>query len=127
MPPRLDELDVRRGRALRPLLGLIAHPRALGKRLEAAALNRAVMNEQILAAVIRRDEAEPLLVAEPLHSSCSHLHFPPGSVLRNTEGTGGTTTRTRTHLLIEPVLGAAARRIKAIHVSSRTGRGLPHL
>src|SRR5213075_3292381 len=46
-------------------------------RLEAVALDRAVVNEQVLARVIGRDEAIALVVAEPLHGSCCHV-FPPG-------------------------------------------------
>src|SRR5215211_136102 len=30
------------------------------------------MDEQILPGLVRRDEAEPLVVAEPLHGSCCH-------------------------------------------------------
>src|SRR4051812_36660211 len=35
------------------------------------------MHEEILALVIGRDEAEALVVVEPLHGSCCHLCFPP--------------------------------------------------
>src|SRR5205809_7703307 len=75
----LERLDVRGGGALGALLAVVAHLRALGERLEAAALDRAVVDEQILAVVIRRDESEALLVAEPLHGSCGHV-VPPGKV-----------------------------------------------
>src|SRR4051794_30907815 len=71
----LERLDVRGRRALRALLGVVAHLRALGERLEAAPLDRAVVHEQVLAAVIGRDESEALVVVEPLHGSCCHL-FP---------------------------------------------------
>src|SRR3954452_11005695 len=76
----LERLDVRRGRALRAVLGVVAHLRALGKRLEAAPLDRRVVNEQVLAGFVRCDEPEPLVVVEPLHGSCSHLFSPPGYV-----------------------------------------------
>src|SRR5689334_9198651 len=69
----LDGLDVGRRGTLRALLGLEAHLRALGERPEAAALDRAVMYEHVLAGVIRRDEAEALVVGEPLHGSGCHL------------------------------------------------------
>src|SRR5205823_11779246 len=71
----LDQLDVGRRRALRALLGVIAHLRALGERLEAAALDRAVVNEKVLTGVIRGDEPVALVVAEPLNGSCCHA-FP---------------------------------------------------
>lgn len=44
---------------------------SLGESLETLGLDRAVMNEAILAAVLRRDESETLLIVEPLYSSCS--------------------------------------------------------
>src|SRR5919108_6204662 len=92
---RLERLDVRRSRALGALLGLVAHLRALGQRLEAVALDRAVVNEQVLACVIRCDEAVALLVVEPLHGSCSHS-VPSGiRALRNAEGAQGNDCDTR--------------------------------
>src|SRR2546421_6185722 len=72
-PGGLERLDVRGRRALGALLGVVAHLGALGQRLEAAALDRVVVHEQILAVVIRRDESVALVVAEPLHGSCGHL------------------------------------------------------
>src|SRR3954471_3242519 len=78
----LELLDVRGGGALCALLGVVAHLRALGERLEAVPLDRAVMHEQILARVIRRDEAEALLVVEPLHSSCRHLYLRFGALAK---------------------------------------------
>src|SRR4051812_5658058 len=69
----LNGLDVRGGRALGALLGVVTHLCALVQRLEAAALDRAVMNEHVLAGVIRRDEPEALVAVEPLH--CSRGHF----------------------------------------------------
>src|SRR4051795_11138529 len=71
-PTVLERLDVGGGRPLRALLCLVAHLGALGQRLEAAALDRLVMDEQVLAGLVRRDEAEALLVVEPLHGSCGH-------------------------------------------------------
>src|SRR5205085_6860810 len=72
----LQRLYVRGVGAFRPDLGVIADLRALGQRLEAAAGDGAVVHEQVLALIVRRDEAEALLVAEPLHGSGCHL-FPP--------------------------------------------------
>src|SRR5437764_11871668 len=76
----LERLDVQGRRALGALFGVVTHLRALGQRLEAAALDRVVVHEQVLAVVIRRDESEALVVAEPLHGSCGHLGPPPGYV-----------------------------------------------
>src|SRR5207342_2738893 len=67
------ENDVRR---LRALLALLRHEldlRTLGKGLEALALDAAEVNEEVLAAVVRGDEAIPLGVVEPLHGSGCHL------------------------------------------------------
>src|SRR3954467_14483966 len=74
---RLDGVDVRRAHALRALLGLVGDLRALGERAEAIRLDGGMVNEQVLAAVIRRDESVALVVAEPLHCSgghCMYLH-----------------------------------------------------
>src|SRR5215207_8383190 len=73
----LEGLDVRRVRALGALLGVVGDLGALGERLEAAALDGGVVDEQVLALVVRGDEAEALLVAEPLHGSGCHLLAPP--------------------------------------------------
>src|SRR3954453_13719821 len=72
-----DLLNVRCGRALLALLLVVAHLRALGERLEAAALDRRVVDKEVLAALVRRDEAESLVVVEPLDGSCCHRIFPP--------------------------------------------------
>src|SRR6202000_2103099 len=73
-PPTLrsDRGDARCRRALRALLGLVAHLGAFGQRPVAVALDRRVVHEQILAVVIGRDEAKALVVAEPLHGTCGH-------------------------------------------------------
>src|SRR5262245_16679970 len=78
-PPSLIEVrgskhpDVRRRRALGALLGVVTHFRAVGQRLEAAALDRVVMHEQVLAGLIWGDEPVALVVADPLHRSCCQL------------------------------------------------------
>src|SRR5688500_3275868 len=85
----LDGLDVRRVRALGAVLGVVGDLRALGQRLEAAALDGGVVDEEVLALVVRGDEAEALLVAEPLHGSGCHCDAPPWVlVLRNAGGAG---------------------------------------
>src|SRR3954463_8966491 len=84
---KLDDVGGRR--ALRTLLCVVAHLRALGQRLEAAALDRAVMHEQVLALVIGRDEPEALVVVEALDGSRCHLNFSfRMCALRNAEGAG---------------------------------------
>src|SRR5215211_257856 len=96
----LDGLDVRRVRALGALLGVVGDLRALGQRLEAAALDGGVVDEEVLALVVRGDEAEALLVAEPLHGSGCHVMFLRGRcVLRNAEGAG---QQLRTLALLAP-------------------------
>src|SRR4051794_15104907 len=100
----LKRLDVRGRWALVALLGVVAHLCALGQRLEAVALDRAVVHEQVLAGVIRRDESEALVVAEPLHCSCGHLG---PFVLVHCERGGypeATTAKTRGTTLIERML-----------------------
>src|SRR3989440_818625 len=69
--------DVRRLRPLLALFGLVLHLRVLSERLVALADDRAVMNEQILAAVIGGDEPIPLVGVEPLHGSGCHRKTPP--------------------------------------------------
>src|SRR3954447_12289905 len=72
----LDRTDVD---CLRPLvagLGLVLHTRALGERAVALGLDAAVVDEEVLAAFIGSDEAEALLVAEPLNGALCHV-FPP--------------------------------------------------
>src|SRR5438270_5700281 len=90
----LDRLDVRGRRALGALLGVVAHLRALGQRLEAVALDRAVVHEQILAGVIRRDESKALIVAEPLHGSCCHRSLQGMCTARRGGCNGATTAKT---------------------------------
>src|SRR5262249_51850421 len=70
---RLERPDVLRLRALLALLGVVRDLRALAQRAVAVSLDRAVMNEEVLATVVRCDEAEALLVGEPLHGSLCHV------------------------------------------------------
>ena len=55
------------------LAQLVLDLRALGEGAEAVAGDRREMDERVLAPVIGSDEAEALLVAEPLHDTGSHL------------------------------------------------------
>src|SRR3954470_5848981 len=57
-------------------LGLVLHARALGERAVAVRFDAAVVDEEVLAAFIGSDEAEALLVAEPLNGALCHV-FPP--------------------------------------------------
>src|SRR5205814_6302824 len=60
--------------------------RALGEGLEALACDRAVMDEEVLASVVRGDEPVPLRVVEPLHGSCRHRKTPPLPNSRTVDG-----------------------------------------
>src|SRR4051812_2843414 len=71
-----DRADVDRLRSLVAGLGLVLHARALGERAVAIGLDAAVVDEEVLAAFIGCDEAEALLVAEPLNGALCHV-FPP--------------------------------------------------
>src|SRR5262245_6515638 len=68
-----DRLHAGRGRALRALLGLVLHLRALVERAVAVALDRAEMDEDIVRAIVGCDEPVALVIAEPLHGSGRHL------------------------------------------------------
>src|SRR5581483_3311090 len=70
---RLDDANVRGLGALRALRCLELDLRAFGQGLEALAGDARVVHEEILRAVLRRDEAVALLVAEPLDGSGCHV------------------------------------------------------
>src|SRR5579864_1577643 len=70
-----DHADVRRLRALSTFGRLELDLCAFGKALEAFAGDARVMHEQVLCAVLRGDEAVPLLVAEPLDGSGCHIEL----------------------------------------------------
>src|SRR3954467_9491760 len=74
-------LNARGGRAFGAFFGLVAHFGALGQGLEALTQDGAVMNEDVLRAIVGRDEPVALVVAEPLDSSSRHA-LPPLHVLR---------------------------------------------
>src|SRR4051794_12119127 len=68
-----DGPDVDRLRTLVAGLGLVLHARALGERAVAIGFDAAVVDEEVLAAFIGSDEAEALLVAEPLNGALCHV------------------------------------------------------
>src|SRR3954469_1603856 len=70
---KLNDPDVCGLWALRALAELEFDLRAFGQRPEAVAGDAGEVDERVLASVIGRDEAEALLVAEPLHDTGSHL------------------------------------------------------
>src|SRR5690242_14594392 len=74
---------------LRPLasrLGVVGDLRALGERLEAVGVDAGVVDEEVLATLVRRDEAEALVVVEPLHGSGRHENSSTARVLRERRG-----------------------------------------
>ena len=66
-------LDVRCARSLVAVLGVEADFVALVEGAEAFAVDCALVDEEILRAVIRGDEAEALVRVEPLDCSAWHL------------------------------------------------------
>src|SRR3954454_17334790 len=76
-PGVLDLLDVDGLGALVAHLLLVGDLRALGEAPIAVADDARVVDEQVPAALIGRDEAESLVVAEPLHGSGGHAADPP--------------------------------------------------
>jgi hypothetical protein len=73
--PGLLENDLYRAGAFLALLDLVRDVLSLGQRLKATALDGAVMDEDVLGAVGRGDEAEALFVTEPLNCTCSHYGY----------------------------------------------------
>src|SRR5579864_3386031 len=66
------------------LFRLVGDLGPLRKRAIAVAGDASEVDEQVPAAIVWRDEAEPLVVAEPLDSSRCH-HFPLCSCLRTVQ------------------------------------------
>ena len=66
----LDHRDLRRARALLPLTFHEGDVLVLLKSLVASTLNFAEVREKILSTVVWCDEAEALVVVEPLHDAC---------------------------------------------------------
>src|SRR4051794_32655427 len=82
-------------------LGVEGHLRALSQRLEAVGVDAGVVDEEVLAALVRGDEAEALVVVEPLHGSCSH-DFPPRRLCTaNAEEAATATTAGAEHSVVE--------------------------
>jgi hypothetical protein len=69
----LDLPDVHRLRPLVAGLLVIGDLAVLLERLEAISLNAGKVDEEVAIALIRSDEAEALLVVEPLHGTGRHL------------------------------------------------------
>ena len=67
--------DVASSGAFLALLDVEGHFLTFGQRLEAAALNGAVVDEDVLGAIVRSDEAKTFLVTEPLNCTCSHFGY----------------------------------------------------
>src|SRR5580692_12210873 len=78
---RLDLRDVDGLRPLGPGLFLVRNLRALCERAVAVRGDARVMDEQVAASFIGGDEAEALLVAEPLDCACGHA----GDLLRSSK------------------------------------------
>src|SRR3954454_9100720 len=70
---KLNDPDVRGLWALRALAELELDLCPFGERPEAVPRDPGEVDERVLASVIGCDEAEALLVAEPLHDTGSHL------------------------------------------------------
>src|SRR3954467_206061 len=87
-----DALDVDGLRALVARLGVVLHARPLGQRAKAVRHDRRVVDEEVLARLVRRDEAEALVVVEPLHRSGGHGDPPRVFVLRLAEDAGEAST-----------------------------------
>jgi hypothetical protein len=71
---RLERLNVRRLPALGPLHHVELHCLAFLQALEAARIDRGVVNEHVLT-ILTADEAKPLGIVEPLHCSLFHICY----------------------------------------------------
>lgn len=71
----LHRLDGRRLLALGAHLDLETHLLTFLQGLEALGLNFREVREQIVAAIVRSDEAETLCVIEPLNGTSCHITF----------------------------------------------------
>src|SRR3954447_26061770 len=97
----LQRGDVDGLRALVAGLGVVGDLRVLGQRLEAVGVDAGVVDEEVLATVVRRDEAEALVVVEPLDGSGSH-DVPPGRLCTaNAEEAVTATTAGAEHCVVE--------------------------
>src|SRR3954465_7904328 len=73
----LQARDVDRLGALVALLLVVGDTRSLRQRAVAVRVDAAVMDEQVAVALVRRDEAEPLVVAEPFDGPGGNLSQSP--------------------------------------------------
>ena len=73
--PGLLGYDVGRAGAFLALLDVEGYGLPFRQGLEAAALDRAVVDEDVFGAVRRCDEAKAFFVAEPLNCTCSHVGY----------------------------------------------------
>ena len=74
--PALRDLNyVLCSRTFRSLTHIELHCRALSESLETLGLDRAVVDEAILASILRCNESETFLVIEPLHSTLHTYHL----------------------------------------------------
>src|SRR5437016_12284600 len=74
-PSSLKLDDVLRRWTLLALDDIELNALALGQRLESVRLDRGVVNEAVLLAVLGGDEAESLRVVEPLHDTGDACHL----------------------------------------------------
>ena len=73
--PDLLGYDVGRAGAFLALLNVVRDALSLGQGFESTTLDGAVMDEDVLGAIGRGDEAEALFVTEPLNCTCSHYGY----------------------------------------------------
>src|ERR1041385_4144195 len=101
-----DLRDVLRRRALLALDDRELHSLALGQGTEALVLNRRMMDETVLLAVLWGDEAEALGVVEPLHrAGRTHSTTPLGCCNRSA---GSGTDRLQSRVVFAPTRGDPA-------------------
>src|SRR2546425_109385 len=93
---RDDDADGACLRSLRTLLNFVLHFRPFGEALVPLATDRAVVDEDVLATVVLRDEAVALVVAEPLHGSGCHI-YPPLDCVTNVQRKAQAETGTRSN------------------------------
>src|SRR3954470_23165876 len=94
---RSDDPNVHCLRALVTGLRLVLHARALGERAVAIGFDAGVVDEEVLAALIGRDEAKALLVTEPLDGTCCHVFLHGRSSCCVCRGSYGATVCERLH------------------------------
>src|SRR5260221_4327807 len=71
----LELHDILRRRTLLSLHDVELDPLTLGERLEPLCLDRGVVHEAVLLAVLGRDETKALRVVEPLHDTGDACHL----------------------------------------------------